>query len=232
MRWPLHLMLLAMLLAAGCGSRTGGLPAPVVDSEDINRYVVQPGDSLHSIAWGLSLDPQLLARLNHLSPPYHVKPGQELQLVPGTAQARSVIERGIPPGVLDWREPRSDLPPPKSDLHWQWPVAGRAQRRDSGLFISGQPGELVHAAELGEVVYSGNGLKGFGNLVIIKHRHDYLSAYGFNRALLVTQGDRVVRGTPIAEMGADRSRTGLYFEIRHKARPLNPLDLLPRPINR
>jgi lipoprotein NlpD len=118
---------------------------------------------------------------------------------------------------------------------WRWPVSGkvvqgyrRGDRTRQGIRISGPAGESVRAAEGGSVVYSGSGLVGYGNLIILKHTNDYLSAYGFNRKLLVKEGDTVARGEQVAELGqAPDGDYLLYFEIRFKGTAVDPLSLLP-----
>ncbi len=119
---------------------------------------------------------------------------------------------------------------------WRWPTRGRLYRTFSeedpsrkGVDIVGSEGQPVFAASAGKVVYSGNGLVGYGNLVIIKHNDTYLSAYGHNRELLVGEGDDVVAGQLIAKMGrVDNDRAMLHFEIRREGRPVDPLRLLPK----
>jgi lipoprotein NlpD len=118
---------------------------------------------------------------------------------------------------------------------WRWPAQGTLLNRfvagdpgRQGIDIRGTPGQTVLAAADGEVVYSGNGLIGYGELIIIKHANDFLSAYGHNRKRLVAEGGRVVAGQPIAEMG--RSGSGidlLHFEIRRRGKPVDPLLHLP-----
>jgi lipoprotein NlpD len=98
-----------------------------------------------------------------------------------------------------------------------------------GIKIAGNPGEAIRAAEGGEVVYSGSGLIGYGRLIIVKHNENYLSAYGYNRKLLVKEGDRVTKGEQIAEMGeSNRGQAQLHFEIRRDGKPVDPVRLLPR----
>ena len=98
----------------------------------------------------------------------------------------------------------------------------------NGLDIAGREGQPVLAAGDGEVVYSGNGLIGYGELVIVKHDDRLLSAYGHNRQRLVREGDRVTRGQRIAELGRnDRNEAVLHFEIRRDGKPIDPLGLLP-----
>jgi lipoprotein NlpD len=99
-----------------------------------------------------------------------------------------------------------------------------------GIRISGVTGQSVVAAETGKVVYSGSGLVGYGNLIIIKHNNNYLSAYGYNKRLLVQEGDKVLKGERIAQMGSPRGgmHPVLHFEIRKQGKPLDPMTLLPK----
>ena len=121
-------------------------------------------------------------------------------------------------------------------LKWQWPTSGVVTQGFSarkparkGLKISGRVGQSVHAAESGQVVYSGSGLIGYGPLIIIKHDNNYLSAYGHNRKLLVVEGDAVAKGERIAEMGyAANGKSLLHFEIRRRGKPVDPSRLLPK----
>lgn len=120
-------------------------------------------------------------------------------------------------------------------IRWQWPTTGKLLTRYSpsrgkkGLDISGKLGQPVKAAAAGKVVYSGNGLIGYGNLIIVKHNETYLSAYGHNRRLLVKEGTMVKQGEKIAEMG-DSGKEGvmLHFEIRRDGKPVDPLRYLPK----
>ncbi len=105
-------------------------------------------------------------------------------------------------------------------------VAGDQTKQ--GIDIAGKSGEAVFAAADGTVVYSGNGLIGYGELIIVKHNASFLSAYGHNRKRLVKEGDSVKSGQAIAEMGATAaSREGLHFEIRKNGKPVDPLGFLP-----
>lgn len=122
------------------------------------------------------------------------------------------------------------------NVSWRWPAdgtlvgtfaAGNPTRQ--GIDIGGRAGDPVRAAADGSVVYSGNGLIGYGELVIVKHNASYLSAYGHNRKRLVKEGDRVRAGQVIAEMGSSgANRDSLHFEIRRNGKPANPLEFLPR----
>ena len=117
-------------------------------------------------------------------------------------------------------------------IDWVWPTEGRIKdtfsEKSRGVGIAGGINQPVHASASGTVVYSGSGLRGYGNLVIIKHDDTYLSAYGHNSRVLVQEGDRVVRGQKIAEMGhTDSGSAKLHFEIRKQGQPVNPLEFLP-----
>lgn len=120
-------------------------------------------------------------------------------------------------------------------VSWRWPASGRVKREfdasaaRKGILVAGEGGQPIRAAAEGEVVYSGDGLIGYGELIIIKHSERMLSAYAHNRERLVSEGDRVVSGALIARMGInERAETVLHFEIRRDGKPTNPLDYLPR----
>ncbi|WP_333974777.1 peptidoglycan DD-metalloendopeptidase family protein [Burkholderia cepacia] len=114
-----------------------------------------------------------------------------------------------------------------------WPARGPVlngfdDAKNKGVNIGGTAGEAVKAAADGRVVYSGNGLRGYGNLIIIKHDATYLTAYAHNRALMVKEGDAVTKGQKIAEMGnSDSDRVMLHFEVRRQGKPVDPLKYLP-----
>lgn len=122
-----------------------------------------------------------------------------------------------------------------SKIRWNWPANGRVIRGYSpnggakGIDIAGTKGAPVKATADGKVVYSGRGLRGYGELVIIKHNEEYLSAYAHNSMLLVKEGDSVRAGQEIAKMGnTDANQVMLHFEIRHAGKPVNPMDYLTR----
>jgi len=121
----------------------------------------------------------------------------------------------------------------EDDVNWSWPASGPVvaaydDARNKGLSISGKAGDPVLAAADGRVVYAGSGLRGYGNLVIVKHNNTYLTAYAHNQTLLVKEDQAVKRGQKIAEMGStDSERVQLHFEIRKQGRPVDPAKLLP-----
>jgi lipoprotein NlpD len=154
---------------------------------------------------------------------------------PGASGAASGVPVAAVPQVpLTGAAPAQPVPHDSDDdLAWAWPAAGPViaafdDTRTKGLSISGKPGDAVLAAADGKVVYAGSGLRGYGNLVIIKHNANYLTAYAHNQALLVKEDQIVKRGQKIAEMGStDADRTELHFEIRKQGKPIDPAKLLP-----
>nr|WP_259651438.1 peptidoglycan DD-metalloendopeptidase family protein [Pseudomonas sp. NCCP-436] len=127
-------------------------------------------------------------------------------------------------------------PVARSSTGWAWPASGTVISRFSsngslnkGIDIAGELGQPVLAASDGTVVYAGSGLRGYGELIIIKHSDTYVSAYGHNRRLLVREGQQVKAGQTIAEMGSTGAdRVKLHFEIRRQGKPVDPLQYLPR----
>ena len=119
---------------------------------------------------------------------------------------------------------------------WRWPAEGsvdakgaRVRSGDYGVRIMGQRGQNIHAADSGKVMYAGAGLKAYGLLVIVQHSPEWLSAYGHNERILVSEGDEVKAGQAIATMGIGPANTAmLHFEIRRNGKPVEPIRLLPR----
>jgi lipoprotein NlpD len=147
------------------------------------------------------------------------------------------VNSAPPPVLVPSPAPADSAGPNGPDFdagRWEWPTRGKVVRGFSsdsskGIDISGDIGQIVVAAAAGKVVYSGSALKGYGELVIIKHDERYLSAYGYNRRRLVEEGQQVLAGQPIAELGeGPEQRPLLHFEIRDKGKPVDPLPLLPR----
>ena len=120
---------------------------------------------------------------------------------------------------------------PGSD--WIWPASGKivgtfSEGGAKGIDIAGKAGDPVLAASSGKVVYSGTGLRGYGKLVIVKHSSTFLTAYAHNQSLLVKEGQQVVKGQKIAEMGnTDAEQVKLHFEVRQQGKPVDPLKHLP-----
>lgn len=217
---------------------------------------VLAGDTLYSISWESGRDYRDVARWNNISPPYVIKPGQKLRLFPpaggenarqpaqsplSTPSQRAVTVERLPsktkpaagkaPVVSTSRASTNTA----SSLSWIWPVEGTLLERYSvngtnkGIDIAGKKGQTIVAAEAGQVVYQGGGLRGYGQLIIIKHNTDFLSAYAHCDKIYVKEGNVIKRGQKIADMGSSGAdRVMLHFEIRFRGAPVNPQDYLPR----
>ncbi len=202
----------------------------------IYLYEVEAGDTLTRIAWRHGLTVEQLQEWNQLERPDELSIGQHLVLNPPGDQA--------PPGTEETAaadDETRDPPPPPDDppdyqLDWQWPTEGEVKRAyatdsggKSGIQIGGEEGAAIRAASDGEVVYSGSGLRGYGNLIIIMHDERFISAYGYNRELLVSEGEQVQGGDRIAEMGVapGAEQPSLHFEIRIDGDAVDPEEYLP-----
>ena len=194
-------------------------------------YRVQAGDTLSAIAWRSQQDLQVLARLNGLQPPYLIRVGQVLRLRAPNSVSTSRRSPAAKP-----RSPPTTRPINPSALEWVWPLTGQVMAtfkagdpRRKGIKLAAALGTPVQAAAAGRVVYSGNGLIGYGQLIIIKHTADFLSAYGHNRKLLVKTGQSVTKGQKIAELGrTNADKIWLHFEVRQHGQPIDPLRVLPQ----
>ncbi|OGO92777.1 MAG: hypothetical protein A3F10_04555 [Coxiella sp. RIFCSPHIGHO2_12_FULL_42_15] len=228
-RFQFFVLCVLSFLLLGC-DRYSTPVAPIIeqsrsDNPHPDLYRVGDSDTLYSIAWAYQRDYRELALLNHLSPPYALRVGQWLRIKPaGHYHAGSTTTS---PSVPLFESPRASR-------RWQWPTQGRVVARfsnkpfaEKGISLTGRLGQPVVAALPGMVVYSGAGVRGYGNLIIIKHNQNYLSAYAFNQRNWVKDDDNVAAGQEIAEMGRDNmGRVRLYFEIRYNGRPVNPLPYL------
>lgn len=210
---------------------------------------VSAGDTLYSIAFQYDLDFRSLAIANNLRAPYTIFVDQQINLAVADlseSSAGSAINSGVGTAVTnngvarsqgDTARPRGVLRQPIQSNNraptWAWPHQGRVIRgfRDGdnkGLDIQGRTGDSVLAAGSGDVVYSGRGVQGSGNLIIIRHSDRYLSAYAHNSVMLVGEGSRVATGDKIAEVGTSPAgEPMLHFEIRLDGKPVDPSELLP-----
>ena len=157
------------------------------------------------------------------------------------AELQKSDERAEKPAVVASLAPAPAPSPPPApamsaedrELSWAWPSDGRVvaqfdEGKNKGIDIAGRAGQQVLAAGAGKVMYAGSGIRGYGNLVIVKHSNSLLSAYAHNRAILVKEGDIVRRGQAIAEMGdSDTDTVKLHFEIRQQGKPVDPSKFLP-----
>ena len=281
------LLLVSVLLAAGCSSRAltnapveergtsasrpvsaTPTPPPVVDPKLLpgyenagkaGYYTVKPGDTLIRIGLDTGQNFRDIVRWNNLENPNLIEVGQVLRVVApvSTTADNGVVTRPVASGSVSTTtvaapaKPASSAPgttataaapaaspaPAASagedDIAWIWPaqgslIAGFDEAKNKGYDISGKAGDPVVASADGRVVYSGAGLRGYGNLIILKHNNTFLTAYAHNQTLLVKEDQSVKKGQKIAEMGnSDADRVKLHFEIRRQGKPVDPARYLP-----
>jgi lipoprotein NlpD len=240
--WTALMVLIMGFLLCSCSERMG--LAPVEERlwragiRFHHQYEVKPGDTLYSIAFRYDLDYRQMAQYNHIHSPYKLRIGQVLQLSPLRGQAHKQTVAKVAPASrasVDRIQPSPQqsisLPATGSTRSgWFRPARGKVVtyfaplRGNKGIHILGNRGDHIYAASSGVVAYSGSGLPGYGNLIIIKHDGQYLTAYGNNLRNLVHEGQAVKRGQEIADMGIiDRKYWGLHFEIRKLGKPVDPL---------
>jgi len=224
-------LLAGAVLVSGCGLGTRR------DQSPGDYHIVRSGETLFTIAWRYGHDYRDLALWNRLGDGSLIYPGQVIKLYPppgsaGAARPRTETARAPRPAQNAERLPPipSEPPPP-----WEWPTSGAVvvefggrPGSGTGVLIEGTRGQPVHAAAGGRVVYSGGGLIGYGQLIIVKHNETYLSAYGHNASLLVREGETIEKGQRIATMGEGPGREPrLHFEIRRNGKPVDPRQFLP-----
>jgi lipoprotein NlpD len=250
-------VLVALALALAAAACTSTRSPYVLRRDEIPVHVVARGETLYKIAWQHRVDQRDLQLWNGLADPDALRVGQRLRLVPprgyvappavqaanGSASRQPTAGTATPPRAATTRSrgaaprPAAAPPAPVRPPAWAWPTEGQVVSRfgasegiASGLAIGGREGQPVRAAAAGRVVYAGGGLIGYGQLVIIKHDETFLSAYGYNSNVLVTQGQEVARGATIALMGLSPARQPrLHFEIRRNGVPVDPLLFVNAP---
>ena len=220
-------------------------------------YTVRKGDTLYGIALAFGQNWRDIASWNKLTDPDKIKVGEKLRVVPkdvGNAAVpiplkSAAIETPSRKSTLGESEvtgnERSldDASPDDNSIYrdeglvaslgWVWPANGQITEQFSdsnskGISIAGATGEAIFAVSDGKVVYSGNGLRGYGNLIIIKHPDEFITAYAHNKSIFVKEGETVSKGQKIAEMGmSETDSPKLLFEVRRGGKPLDPLLYLP-----
>lgn len=231
------------------GAENAGLPG---------YYTIKPGDTLIRIGLDQGQSWRDIARWNAIENPNLIEVGQVLRVVPPVTAVNSAPSAPPQPAAsapkVESRAAEAKTPTAAptggtaatssvvtsaggggdDDVAWMWPATGGVLsgfdevRNIKGLAIGGKAGDPVVAAADGRVVYAGAGLRGYGNLVILKHNATYLTAYAHNQTLLVKEDQAVRRGQKIAEMGSsDADRVQLHFEIRRMGKPIDPAKLLP-----
>lgn len=185
-------------------------------------YTSTPGVEVRAIAENANA-------VTEVSAVSEVSPGSSGKepLAPSPESVKPIVEHHVEQTMVS---------PPSGSSRWQWPANGRITSGYSatdpmrkGIDLDGKLGEPVAAAKSGNVVYAGGGLAGYGELIIIKHDEQFLSAYGHNSKLLVREGDAVKAGQKIAEVGSSGTDSNkLHFEIRRDGKPVDPLQYLPK----
>ncbi len=252
------IVFLLILIISGCSITPNYAPVRTL-TRDLNYgqkyYTVKPGDTLYSIGYRSGHGYRRLALWNKIVSPYTLLVGQKIKLFKPRWVPKVKKQPNKPAKTLEKvryssqknknnqkkRRNSSQISSSISSnkkkmlkLFWQWPIKGKilnnfSQTGKKGIDIYARIGTKVRAAEAGKVVYSGSGLKGYGNLLIIKHNYLYLSAYANNRRLLVKEGQWVRKGQNIAEVGlVGGKRASLHFEIRKNGLPVNPFNYLPK----
>ena len=219
LRFVLNSLLLIVILLGGCSSQSR------FNYQQGITHIVRTGETLSSIAAFYHKDLRDLARWNNLGDGSLIYPGQLIYLVEMTS---GTVARSVPK--------LREIPSPPDDPapHLSWPTTGYvikefngARGTGTGMLIKGKRGQPIRSAAAGHVVYSGDGLMGYGKLIIVKHNDTFLSAYGHNASLLVEEGQNIAKGQQIATMGeVSPNEHRLHFEIRRNGEPVNPRQFL------
>ena len=240
---------------SGASAKPIALMPGAENAGKLGFYTIKPGDTLIRIGLDAGQNWRDISRWNSIENPNQIEVGQVLRITPPTSNV-AVVARpvtsltpistplgaqgaGTAKPVANAASPTTpDAPsPPQSggddDLVWVWPAQGAQltgfdEVKNKGIDIVGRAGDAVLASADGRVVYSGAGLRGYGNLIILKHNNTYLTAYAHNQTLLAKEDQAVRKGQKIAEMGSsDADRVKLHFEIRRLGKPVDPLKYLP-----
>jgi len=228
-------------------------PKTVSISENSNKpgyYTVKPGDTLIRIGLDHGQNWRDIIRWNNIENPNIIEVGQVLKISPPAVDTSSevAIAKPVQHGNVSSTTDEKKITPPAeqssvnsvrsegSDDSFQliWPAQGQISSsfddsKNKGIDISGKNGDPILAAADGKVVYSGAGLRGYGNLIIVKHNNTYLTAYAHNQTLLVREDQSVKKGQKIAEMGnSDSEQVKLHFELRRLGKPVDPVKFLPQ----
>ena len=214
---------------------SASIPTPpgyyrVKRGDTVLRIALDQGQSYRDIVrWNNLTDPNQIEvdQLLLVRPPANAMTVKPLKSAPATPAPQKMAEPAAEPKI---EAVKPDAPPP--GIRLSWPAKGKVVEdfvdgKNKGIDIAGKLGDPIQAASDGRVVYAGNSLRGYGNLVIVKHDNTYLTAYAHNRNLLVKEGDSVRKGQTIAEMGdTDANSVRLHFELRVNGKPVDPLPFL------
>ena len=256
MKYVINILIICVLFSA-CGTNKRYVPVRDVAqlaNSNASTYTVQKGDTLYSIAWRHDIDYQQLAKINNIGKKFDIYPGQVLQIKPKklnktspVIKKNSIKKSASSQQKLNKNKARSKKETQETSKktasnyytnvrNWAWPAQGKLVNTfhtdnglNKGIDIQGQLGEPVIAAARGKVVYAGEGLRGYGKLIIVKHNEKFLSAYAHNDKLLVKEEEWVNQGQRIAVMGSSGTdRVKLHFQIRLDGKPVNPIKYLPK----
>ena len=199
-------------------------------------YTVKPGDTVMQIGRTTSQNWRDIVKWNNLESANQIEVGQVLRVVPLDTNGATTKP---PVATAPIITPLPPLPPASTsatledEIPWIWPssgtlISGYDEVKSKGLKIAGKLGDPIYASADGRVVYAGSGLRGYGNLVILKHNETYLTAYAHNQTLLVKEDQTVRKGQRIADMGSsDADKVMLHFEVRRNGKPVDPAKYLP-----
>ncbi len=211
------------------------LSLKISKSEGCNNeeYIVKAGDTLYSISTDFDVTLKSIADINGLKSPYRINPGEKLVISMGSSS--TIHQKNMRPYVesvgrdLSPSKPKIEVPKYKTDWEWKWPLKGSVVERfdleksRKGIRVKNELSKQINPAAPGNVVYAGSGLRGYGNLVIIKHSDKVLSAYANNEDILVEVGQSITQVDPISNLNENQV---VYFEIRRDGSPVDPLKFL------
>ncbi len=219
---------LFIVLLAACATSSN---APISRT---GTYTVKKGDTLYSIGKRSNRSTGDLVAWNKLASASQIEEGQVLVLNPpaGSVATRSPARTTPAPTQSEAAKSQAIAAANAEKINWMWPASGArsnsTDKNKKGVDIVGASGQPIVASADGKVIYAGRGIRGYGDMVIVKHSNAWLSVYAHNKALLVKEGQSVTRGEKIAEMGdTDSPNVKLYFELRRNGDPLNPTAMLP-----
>ena len=248
----LALVAAVVVFIAACGSAQ---PVPIINKSPDRvipeAYQVKSADSIYNIAWAFGVDYTDIAEWTELKPPYNLSPGQVVflqkpevkttALSSGVEPDPSVVATSLPdnppaPEPSKTTQNEAAVKPVSFSSNpgkWSWPAEGNLVGKFSpdsgsnGIQIAGERGSPIHATAAGQVVYVGEGLRGYGKLIILKHSESFLSAYAHNKTLEVKEGQVIDARQQIATMGNTATESvKLHFEIRKDGKPVDPLKYL------
>jgi lipoprotein NlpD len=240
MKGVMRLTVVSMVITvlSACSSTPPASTAPQRMIARTGVYVVQKGDTLYSIARRSGRTTQELVAWNKLSSAHQIEVGQELVMAPPAGTKSAATTTTAPrapatPAATQTSKSKATAAANAEKINWMWPTSGprknSTDKNKKGVDIAGTSGQPIVAAAAGRVIYAGRGIRGYGDMIIIKHSNAWLSVYAHNKALMVKEGQNVNRGEKIAEMGnTDSSSVKLYFELRRNGDPLNPTEMMPK----